>query len=86
MKAKTGFILAAEMEVSVNFAWSGDTAEAQSTADSFRNKVSTELEIVADSDKCAKIDIMLDQIHDEARAKFRSLAKATGQRTRVDRL
>lgn len=28
----------------------------------------------------------LNQIHDEAIAKFRSLAKSTGQRTRSDRL
>lgn len=33
-----------------------------------------------------KIDISLDRIHDEALAKFRSLARSTGQRTRTDRL
>lgn len=34
----------------------------------------------------AAINVELDQIHDEALAKFRSLAKSTGQRTRVDRI
>ena len=33
-----------------------------------------------------KIEIALDRIHDEALAKFRHLAKSTGQRTRVDRV
>ena len=32
------------------------------------------------------INYRLDQIHDEALAKFRSLARSTGQRTRADRL
>lgn len=34
----------------------------------------------------AKINAALDKIHDEALRKFRSLAKSTGQRTRVDRM
>lgn len=33
-----------------------------------------------------KINAELDRIHDEAIARFKSLAKSTGQRTRVDRL
>lgn len=33
-----------------------------------------------------RIEARLNQIHDEALRKFRSLAKSTGQRTRVDRL
>ena len=33
-----------------------------------------------------KINAELDRIHDEAIAKFRTLAKSTGQRTRTDRL
>lgn len=33
----------------------------------------------------AKFNAALDQIHDEALAKFRKLAKSTGQRTRTDR-
>lgn len=33
-----------------------------------------------------KINLGLDRIHDEALAKFRALAKSTGQRTRWDRL
>lgn len=38
-------------------------------------------------DKLAqKINDRLDEIHDEAIRGFRSLAKSTGQRTRVDRL
>ena len=32
------------------------------------------------------ITYRLNKIHDEALAKFRSLAKSTGQRTRVDRV
>lgn len=32
-----------------------------------------------------KIEIALDRIHDEALAKFRKLARSTGQRTRIDR-
>ncbi len=32
-----------------------------------------------------KIEIALDRIHDEALAKFRKLARSTGQRTRTDR-
>ena len=32
-----------------------------------------------------KIEISLDRIHDEALAKFRKLARSTGQRTRTDR-
>lgn len=34
----------------------------------------------------AYINTELDRIHDEALAKFRTLARSTGQRTRVDRL
>ncbi len=33
-----------------------------------------------------KINAELDRIHDEAIAKFRTLAKSTGQRTLADRL
>lgn len=33
-----------------------------------------------------KINTDLDRIHDEAIARFKSLAKSTWQRTRVDRL
>ncbi len=33
-----------------------------------------------------KINAELARIHDEAIAKFRTLAKSTGQRTRTDRL
>ena len=32
-----------------------------------------------------KLEIALDRIHDEALAKFRKLARSTGQRTRIDR-
>lgn len=32
-----------------------------------------------------KIEIALDRIHDEAMAKFRTLARSTGLRTRIDR-
>ena len=32
-----------------------------------------------------KIEIALDRIHDEALAKFRTLARSVGQRTRTDR-
>ena len=32
------------------------------------------------------ITYRLDKIHDEALAKFRSLARSTGQKTRTDRL
>ena len=32
------------------------------------------------------ITIKLDRIHDEVLAKFRHLAKSTGQRTRIDRV
>ena len=34
----------------------------------------------------AAINARLDRIHDEALAKFRSLARSTGQRTRTDRV
>ena len=34
----------------------------------------------------AEFNACLNQIHDEAIARFRSLAKSTGQRTRVDRI
>ena len=34
----------------------------------------------------AEFNACLDRIHDEANAKFRKLAKSTGQRTRTDRL
>ena len=34
----------------------------------------------------AEFNACLDRIHDEAIARFKSLAKSTGQRTRVDRL
>ena len=34
----------------------------------------------------AEFNACLDRIHDEAIAKFRTLAKSTGQRTRTDRL
>jgi len=33
----------------------------------------------------AAINVRLDKIHDEALAKFRTLARPTGQRTRTDR-
>lgn len=33
-----------------------------------------------------RFNAALDRIHDETIANFRSLAKSTGQRTRVDRL
>lgn len=33
-----------------------------------------------------QIEAALDRVHDEAIAKFRTLAKSTGQRTRADRL
>lgn len=33
-----------------------------------------------------KFSAELDRIHDETLAKFRSLARSTGQRTRVDRV
>lgn len=34
----------------------------------------------------AEFNAALDRIHDEALAKFRSLARSTGQRTRTDRV
>ena len=34
----------------------------------------------------AEFNACLDRIHDEAIAKFRTLAKSTGQRMRADRL
>ena len=34
----------------------------------------------------AEFNAMLDAIHDAALAKFRTLARSTGQRTRIDRL
>lgn len=34
----------------------------------------------------ADFNFRLDRIHDEALARFRTLARSTGQRTRVDRL
>lgn len=34
----------------------------------------------------AEFNAMLDKIHDEALAKFRTLARSTGQRTRVARV
>lgn len=46
-------------------------------------KISTEIQLLALS---KRINDRLDQIHDEAIRGFRSLAKSTGQRTRVDRL
>ena len=32
------------------------------------------------------INVVLDQIHDEALAKFRTLARSTGQLTRIERI
>ena len=45
------------------------------------NEIRNQLDALA-----RKISAELDRIHDEALAKLRALARATEQRTRVDRL
>jgi len=59
VKAKTELLLAAEMEVTVNFGYSWETATAEVTADSFKTRVTTEMPMIASKEQCAKSSILL---------------------------
>lgn len=61
VKAKTGFILAAELEVSANFGYSYETAQTTSEADAYKVSASAIFDMKPERPVCVKAKVLMQR-------------------------